>query len=139
MGYPGLQPGWTSGNVGNTLSNRVTVGTLILIDIKPGDGLNRINPQSQGKIPVAILTTNIFDATIVDPLSVGFGPNKATEAHGKGHIEDVNGDGDMDLVLHFNIQETGIQCGDTLASLTGETFARQAIEGSDSIKTVGCK
>jgi len=88
---------------------------------------------------VAILTTETFDATTVDPLSVRFGPKEAREAHGKGHIEDVNGDGDVDLVLHFHIQETGIRCGDTLASLTGETFAGQAIEGFDSIKTVGCR
>ena len=89
-------------------------------------------------IPVAILTTDTFDATTVDPLSVQFGPNEATEAHGKGHIEDANGDGEPDLVLHFKTQATGIQCGDTSASLTGKTVDSEPIEGSDAIKTVGC-
>jgi hypothetical protein len=112
---------------------------LVSIDIKPGSDTNPINPKSKGVIPVAILTTNTFDATTVDPLSVQFGPDGATEAHGRGHIEDANGDGRLDLVLHFNTKETGIQCGDTSASLTGKTFNGQAIEGSDSIKTVGCK
>jgi len=111
----------------------------VAIDIKPGSFPNSVNPKSKDVIPVAILTTDTFDATTVDPLSVNFGPNGATEAHRKGHTEDADGDGDNDLVLHFSIQDTGIQCGDTSASLTGETFGGQAIEGSDSIRTVGCK
>lgn len=108
------------------------------IDIKPGSDPNSINPRSRGVIPVAILTTADFDATMVDPLSVVFGPEGASETHGKGHIEDLDGDGDLDLMLHFRTQETGIACGDTDASLTGETFDGQFIEGVDSVNTVGC-
>lgn len=108
----------------NADSVNITVGSIL---------------KSKGVIPVAILTTDDFDATTVDPLSVEFGPAGAIEAHGTGHIEDADGDGDLDLVLHFKTQEGGIQCGDTEASLTGETFGGQAIEGSDSVKTVGCK
>ena len=109
------------------------------IDIKPGSFPNSINPRSKGVIPVAILTTATFDATTVDPLSVKFGPAGATESHGRGHIEDVDGDGDQDLVLHFRTQDTGIQCGYTSASLTGNTFDGAEIQGSDLIRTVGCK
>jgi hypothetical protein len=54
-------------------------------------------------------------------------------------IEDVDGDGDDDLVLHFKTQETGIVRGDTSASLTGKIFGGQASEGSDSLRTVGCQ
>ena len=87
---------------------------------------------------MAIITTKFFDATTVDPLSVEFGSGGTTKTHGKWHIKDVDDDGDSDLVLHFNTQETGIVCGDTSAFLSGVTFGGQAMEGSDSISTVGC-
>ena len=89
-------------------------------------------------IPLAVLSTSSFDATTVDPLSAEFGPVGAFKAHKKGHIEDADGDGRLDLVLHFRTQETGIQCGDTKATLTGSTFDGTRIGGFDSIKAGGC-
>jgi hypothetical protein len=109
----------------------------VAIDIKLGSFPNSINPRSKGVIPVAILTTGAFDAITVDPTTVAFGPNGAAPVHSA--LEDVDGDGDTDLILHFNTQATGIQCGDTSASLTGQTFSGQMIQGSDSVKTAGCK
>jgi hypothetical protein len=112
----------------------------ISIDIKPGGNPNNINLKSKGVVPVAILTDETFDAATVDPLSIAFGPDDgASEAHGRGHIEDVDGDSDLDLVLHFKIQDTGIACGDTSAFLRGTTSDGKEIKGSDSINTVGCK
>ena len=130
-----IQAIFNAGSAGKCKDSGITEVT---IDIKPGSSPNSINPKSNGVIPVAILTTDTFDATTVDPLSVQFGPNEATEAHGKGHIEDANGDGEPDLVLHFRTQETGITCGEISASLTGQTVDGEPIEGSDAIKTVGC-
>jgi len=92
---------------------------------------------------VAILTTRSFDARTVNPSTVCFGdaenPSQrdCTEAHGTGHIYDADGDGDKDLVLHYEIQETGIDPGDTRACLTGSTYGGTAIEGCDSIKVIG--
>ena len=115
----------------------VTVITVD-IDIKPDDVPNSINPKSKGVIPVAVLTDQNFDATTVDVSTVVFGPAGAPPVH-NGHIEDVDGDGDDDLMLHFNTQDTDIQCGDTEATLSGKTLGGEAIEGSDSINTVGCR
>jgi hypothetical protein len=111
----------------------------VAIDIKPDSFPNVVNPKSEGVVAVAILTTNDFDATTVDPLSVKFGPNEAVEALNAGHTEDVNGDGRLDLVLYFNVQDTGITCGDTVVVLTGTTLDGQPFSGFDSIQTVGCK
>ena len=109
------------------------------VDIKPGDPGNDINPGASDVIPVAILSDELFDATQVDPLSVRFGPGGATEVHGLGHLEDVNGDGRLDMVLHFATNASGITCGQTSVTLTGTTLGGQVIEGSDDITTVVCK
>ena len=114
----------------------------VSIDIKLGSSTNPINLSSGGLVPVAILTTDTFDATTVDSSTVCFGDDDnpsqrdCTEAHGKGHIEDVNGDGRPDLLLHYEVSQTGIDPGDTTACLTGKTFANVNIEGCDSIKTL---
>jgi len=47
-------------------------------------------------------------------------------------------DGRKNLLLSFRIQDTGIQCGDTSASLTGKTLGGQAIDGADFIQAVNC-
>lgn len=116
----------------------------VSVDIKPGSNSNSINPNSKGLIPVAILTTSTadgdlinFDADDVDPASIAFGPGGTAIAHAGGHFEDVDDDGDLDMVLHFSTKNAGIRAGDTQATLTGETYYGQLIEGSDRIKTVG--
>jgi len=112
---------------------------VITIDIKPGsDPVNPVNSKSKGVIPVAVLGSMDFDATQVDFSTVEFGPGKASPVH-DGHVENVNGDGFEDMVFHFNTQGTGITCGDTEATLLGETFGGDAFSGTDSVKTARCK
>ena len=108
------------------------------IDVKPSSARNPLNMKSKGVIPVAILSSTSFDAVAIDPNSVKFGPGDATEAHMMGHVEDVNGDGLDDLMLHFDTQSTGITCDMDEVSLTGETFGGDAIEGSDTIDPFNC-
>ncbi len=127
------QPAWTYGP-----HFLVVCEIPIAMSIEPGSFPNSINPRSR-VIPVAILTTDTFDATSVDTSTVFFGPTGIEAAPVHAAIEDVNGDGRPDMILHFKTQATGIQCGDTSAFLTGQTFSRQPIEGSNSINTVGCK
>ncbi len=114
----------------------VTVNGEVYIDIKPGSYPNSINPGSNGVISVAILTTDDFDASTVDVTTVQFGPDGAEQCKRKAAIEDVDGDGNLDMVLHFKVKETGIQAGDTDATLTGQTYDGVSIEGTDSIRTV---
>jgi len=108
----------------------------IEIDIKPGSFPNSINLKSKGVIPVAILTTEDFDATTVDADTVRFGPNEAEKVHKRAHVQDADGDGDLDMVLHFKTQDTGIAPGDTEACLTGQTYDGLPIVGCDSVRIV---
>ncbi len=52
------------------------------------------------------------------------------------HEEDVDGDGDIDLVFHFTRGETDLTCDSTEGILIGETFDGESIEGSDSVRMI---
>jgi len=126
----------------NLVVAAVPVPATVDIDIKPGNKRNVINPRSKGGIWVAVLSDtdpeSPFDpSSQVDIPTVEFGPDGAKATRYK--VKDINKDGLGDLLLRFKIQKTGIACGDTEATLTGETFDGLIISGTDSIKTVGCK
>ncbi len=111
----------------------------VTIDIKPGDEPTVMDPSSEGMIPVAILSSPDFDATSVDPGSVRFGANGDDAAPVRSMTEDIDQDGDTDLMFLFRAPQTNIACGDTSASLTGKTRSGQAIAGSESFITEGCR
>lgn len=120
--------------------------TTIEIDIKPGSDPNSINPKNRGNVPVAIHTTDDFDAGTVDPASLRFGSpatviegDGATLAHDDGHEEDVDDDGDDDHVGHYPTQATGFASGDEEGWLVGETVDGEPIAGRDSVRIVGPK
>jgi hypothetical protein len=115
-----------------------TMAPEVTIDIKPGSDRNPVNCNGKGNgvIPVAILTTDGFDAQAVDCASVRFGPLGAYETHGKCHLEDVDEDGDIDMMLHFRRNETGVACGDTMMVLWGMTLDGFEFEAYDHIDTV---
>jgi hypothetical protein len=98
-----------------------------------------INAGSNGKIPVAILSTPTFNAvTTVDPGSLTFGKtgNEPSLAFCNTGGEDVNGDGLPDLVCHFQTQLTGFQSGDTVGILKGKTIQGGQIIGQEAIVIV---
>jgi hypothetical protein len=119
------------------------------IDIKPGGDPNSLNLASNGMIAVAIYTTTDFDASQVDVSTVVFAG--ASAAHSA--LEDVDHDGDLDLVLHFRTQDTNLRdiYADLVAedinedgvldsnhktaqlSLTGQTTNDAAFEGLDNL------
>jgi hypothetical protein len=122
------------------------LGLSAEIDIKPGGGKNSVDPKSGGVIPVAILTTSVadgdatdFDVSQVDETTLTFGPGEVGIAHHQAHVADVDGDGDRDLLVHFRTRETGLACGDTEATLKGETFGGEPFTGIGAVDTVGCK
>jgi hypothetical protein len=108
------------------------------IDIRPFSRKNVIWPRWWGFVPVAILGSNDFDALQVDIPTVRFGPSGAEAIWWHPRARDTNRDGFSDLILLFKMRKTGIQCGDTSATLIGATFYGQVFTGTDSIRTVHC-
>ncbi len=116
--------------------------TAVDIDIKPGSDPNSINLCNQGNVTVAILTTPDFDATTVDPDTATLADAEVRTV-GKSNkqmarIEDVDGDGDLDLVLQFATVDLAVSFGilDTEATLNAETFGGAAVVGTDDIRIV---
>jgi hypothetical protein len=104
----------------------------IEIDIKPGSDPNSINLKSRGVVPVAVLTTDDFDATTVDPSTVKF----AGAAPMRWAWEDVDGDGDIDLLFHFRTLELDLNQDSNEATLTGDTTDGKHIQGTDAVNIV---
>ncbi|NQT31812.1 MAG: hypothetical protein HQ588_05705 [Deltaproteobacteria bacterium] len=105
----------------------------VLIDIKPGSEDNCINLESKGVVPVAVLTTDGFDASDVNPGTVVFAEYVSWV---RWVMCDVDGDGDLDMLFHFKTQLLDLDESSTEATLTGETTDGQLIEGTDVVKMV---
>ena len=81
---------------------------------------------------VAVLTTEEFDATLVDPGTVKF----ADAFPVRWTTEDVDGDGDLDMLFHFKTQELNLDANSTEATLTGATTVGEEITGTDEVRIV---
>ena len=120
------------------------------IEVKPDSEIDTVNLASKGVLPVVLYSTEDFDASLVDVGSVTF----AGAVVDHSSLEDVDGDGDLDLVLHFRVQEMEDLEADYLealeadladngvvddnhqsvdVTLSGMTVEGQQIEGVDTI------
>lgn len=120
----------------------------LIIDIKPGSDENVINLKSNGVVPVAVLTTDELNAAdLVPDYSISFAD--ASPVHST--LEDVDNDGDEDLLFHFRTQELNLDETSTIATLTATlnsavtkssaatTGDVTEIKGSDKVKIKSSK
>ena len=112
----------------------------VSIDTKPGSYPNCFNNDGNGVIPVAVFGSATFDVTQVDPGTVKL-EGLTVKAAGKSdkllsHLEDVNGDGYMDLVVQIDDTDNVFSSGTGTAVLTGNLYSEfggTVFSGSDSI------
>ena len=105
----------------------------VVIDIKPGSDPNSINLGSKGVVPVAVLTTDEYDATLIDPSTVLF----AEASPVRWTIEDVwPYDGKDDMLFHFKTQELVLDENSTEATLTGDNTNGKSFWGTDDVNIV---
>lgn len=131
-------------------THQVTVTRApVAIDVLPGSDENpfRLNEKGNGTLPVAILGAAGFDAGAVQVASVrivGAGAAVGVAAQGNGRpmasLDDVNGDGVADLVLHFDraslIASGAIQAGTTRLVLQAVAGDGVQVAGSDAIRVM---
>jgi hypothetical protein len=132
-------------------------------DLKPGSCPNSFNVKKKGVLPAAILGTDEFDVTTIDPATIQLTrPGEDYEGVGVSPLRwgwedvgtpfegdlcdchDLNGDGYMDLTLKFEAQEVtvtldlGDELGNTIPLLiTGNLFEEEngtPILGSDCLR-----
>jgi hypothetical protein len=133
------------------------VGTIFqivdLLDIKPTSCPNPFNTKSQGKLPVALLGTDLFDVMDADPATLlleGVAPLRWTyedvaapymrePGDDPCACHEAGPDGYMDLVMHFETQEIYAELGAVVdgemreLTLTVETYAGIGLEAKDCI------
>ncbi len=140
LGAWAADPGGRS-DAGSVYVVELDMTIKVLLDIKPGSYPNAINLGSKGLVPVAILSSQNFDANSVDANSVTLA-GAGVAVRGKGsnlmsHLEDVNADGLLDLVIQVETENLDVtQFQEGRAILTGETLRGLKIEGSDEIRIV---
>jgi len=148
-GYPNHDNGVLVRNICDGASFDIEVD----IDIKPNSVPSSFGCNSKGSVPVAVLGSPTFDATAIDADTVRFGKvgDEAAEVHqkkgsAKPHVEDFNGDGDLDMIFHFRLVDTGFSCSDIPAgdksadvtgNLTGKLDDGTDIVGQGTLHLVG--
>lgn len=106
------------------------------IDIKPGSDPNSINTKSKGLIPVAILNDPTWTPYYIDPTDVDPSTAEFMDAYPvRWTYEDVDYDGDTDLLLFYHTPETSITNGDAEAWIEADLIDGRQIIGTDSIRT----
>jgi predicted extracellular nuclease len=115
----------------------------VQVDLLPGSCQNPFNVKQGGVLPVAILGTEDFDVTLIDPASITL----AGVAPIRWSFEDVStaddcsiegGDGYLDLVLHFEVSEIVMVLGEVVdGDLVTLKLLGRLLPGYGGIPVVG--
>ncbi len=120
------------------------------VDVKPDASNNPVNLSANGFLPVAVLTTDEFDAeNELDPSTmVAVLLDDHGQAVGDGvavarwSYTDVDGDGDTDVMLKFSVpalvsgDDAPLNEDSTSLAFRGETSEGRCVEGSDAVLVV---
>ncbi|MFC2081729.1 fibronectin type III domain-containing protein [Candidatus Bipolaricaulota bacterium] len=108
------------------------------VHIRPGSEMNQVNPCAKGVIPVAIISTEGFDATEVVVESVVFaGALVAVNKAGKlqAHVEDLNADGLPDLLIQVDIADLDpLELHEGEGCITALTRSGDVVRGCDEFQ-----
>lgn len=105
----------------------------VQVDVKPGTDVNAVKLSSKGRLPVAILGSDSFDVESVDLATLNI--DSVASAHAA--LEDVNGDGIMDIISHYSIPElvaaAALTAQTTTLTVKAVDIDGVTVTGSDSV------
>ncbi|HKJ93696.1 MAG TPA: hypothetical protein VJ957_11025 [Longimicrobiales bacterium] len=125
----------------------------VKIDVEPNSSSNSITlPGGMGggmgstRLPVAVLSTKSFDATMVKPSTARLSSGGMASSMPSGYnaptssVRDVNGDGHKDMVLTFNVSSLAksgtLTPSTSQLCLNAKTDEGTAIHGCDSVNVM---
>ena len=108
------------------------------IDVKPGDNPTSVEPKRQGMVPIAVLSSKEFDATAVDLSSIRAGATGTEGSMFRSMKEDVDHDGDVDLVILFRVADLALTCSAKGITVKGKTAQGRDFEGTEAVTMSGC-
>ncbi len=133
--------------------------TPVFLDIKPGSCPNPLYLEKKGVLPVAILGTEDFDVTSINPATIRLSKDGVENEDGVSPLRwsyedvatpfegdlcgcrDLNSDGYMDLTLKFDAREViywlelGENVGETIPlTLKAHLSGCEAIQGQDCVR-----
>jgi hypothetical protein len=139
--------GWGINPSGNDEAWMAKLGpTTVTIDIKPGSDPNSINLCSRGVVPVAIfgsddvnvkdIVVNVEEVVVQNLELAGSGIAIRGRSKLLYSVEDLNGDGKDDMIVHFDVEDLDPTLIDGEAIIRGELMDGTLIQGSDSVNIV---
>jgi VCBS repeat-containing protein len=131
---------------GRSAAARVTIRILDVnenrranLDIVLGDSQNRISLRD-ATVEVAILGAADLDVGQIDVNSLRFGRTgrensivRNAQGVAQFQLRDVNGDGRLDLVVRFNVDDTRLRVNDARAYLTGDLTNGGELTGDGTV------
>jgi hypothetical protein len=113
---------------------------MVSIDIKPHTFPNTINLKKEGSIPVAIFGTRSFPVTSIDVSNLKLAEMAPVLKKNRVYqysFADINGDGIIDMVVHFDTKYLGgLQTGSTCVSGKSTTGGFGTFKGYDFVTIV---
>ncbi len=109
------------------------------IDVKPGSDPNSINLCSNGVTTVAVFGSPTFDVMKIKASTVEFaGASIKSKNNGVPNYsyKDINFDGHMDFVAHFQVEDLDFNASSTQGVLIGETKCGLSFQGVDSVRII---
>lgn len=105
------------------------------VDVRPGDS-SCINPKLRGVVPAAFLGSATLDVKTIridDNLKLGLLSPRKLDDRALCSVSDVNADGYLDLICHFDNQASAWVSGQSTVTLSGMLQSGLPVSGADFI------